>query len=190
MSVHGVGAAAAHRPQFAQNTQRGNRPAPTQTTEGDANTAVAPPNGPPAHGVRRLLAEGHFTDSGAYGPLTAKFGVPVGPTEAAPEDAAETGAAEPLVNVDELVLALELETPPQLDAPLVEPVETPMIDELLPEGPPPEDPPVTASGLLDIDSLLMEELVNEQPIIEQIVDQLADAPEPTDGTDDTDVLAA
>ena len=210
MSVHGVGAAAAHRPQFTPSAQRANRPAPQTSTESTGTAAIAPTNGhnPPAHGVRRLLAEGHFTDSGACGPLVAKFGPP---PEAVEETALVEGAIDeamplegaeepaPLENVARDGLVIDTEgTALDVTVPAVDPVAELEIgiDETLLDEPASEEPTVTAPTLLDIDTLLMEELINEQTVIEQIVDQLDETTEPTEPTEPTegavgiDVLAA
>lgn len=200
MSVHGVGAAAAHRPQFTQNAQRGNRPSAPQTpTEGEGNTAVGPTSGhnPPAHGVQRLLVEGHFDGKNSYGPLVAKFGAPPEPAavESSDEIAPLEGVGEPVptepVPEDGLVIDA---SGTALDAtlPSVDPEGTPALglDEMLLDETVPEDPPIAEPGLLDIDALLMEELVNDQTVIEQIVDQLDQTTEDGGTSEDTTDVAA
>jgi len=197
MPVHGVGAAAAHRPQFVQSMSRGNRPqAPQPSNEG--GTSVAPTSGhhPPAHGVRRLLEAGHFDGKNSYGPLTAKFGAPAGvleenalevegveeaPVEEAPLD-------EPIEQTEEVQTGLVIDasgTALDGQAPVVEPIEGETgLEQLLPTET--EDPldapiegPVTEPGLLDMDTLLMEELINETTVLEEIVEQVVES---TDGT--------
>ena len=208
MSVHGVGAAAAHPPQFTQNTQRGNRPAaPQTTTEGDGTTSVGPSSShqPPAHGVRGLIEAGHFDGKNSYEHLVAKFGDPRPPAsaleETAPVDetsdevallegieeptATETGASDSLA-IDVEGTALDA-TVPVLDpeAELEVGIDESLLDELAPE-----EPTVTEPSLLDIDSLLMEELINEQTVIEEIVEQLDEAVEDTETPEDTTDVAA
>lgn len=198
MSVHGVGAAAAHRPQFTQTAQRGNRPAAPQTsTEGAGDTTVGPTSGhnPPAHGVRRLMAEGHFDGKNSYGPLVAKFGLPpeppVDPTdEMAPLEGSEELAMIEPVPADGLVIdasgsALDVTAPPaEPDA------GTDLgIDDILLDEPAPDEPANSEPGLLDIDTLLMEELINEQTVIEEIVEQLDDAIEGSTVSGDTTEVA-
>lgn len=175
MSVHGVGAAAAHRPQLAQGLQRGNRPTPAQpSTEGDGTTSAAPASGhqPPAHGVRRLINEGHFDGKNSYGPLTAKFGAPTTPL-------AETDpiAATALETIQEATTA----------DPLLNQEDTPIIFERQPDILPPAPPPPTNQQLLDIDALLMEELINDSSTVGQFVEQLA---EPSENSQPVDPLAA
>ena len=206
MSVHGVGAAAAHRPQFTQNTQRGNRPAAPQTsTEGTA-TSAAPTAGhnPPAHGVRLLIEAGHFDGKNSYEHLAAKFGDPrtLAPVDQTTDEVALLDGAEepaPLETVASGSLVIDTEgTALDVAVPAVDPeAELEIgIDETLLDEPAPEEPTVTAPTLLDIDTLLMEELINEQTVIEQIVDQLDETTEPTEPTEPTegavgiDVLAA
>jgi hypothetical protein len=196
MSLHGVGAAAAHRPQFAQsaqrspntqsaqrspntqNTQRGNRPAPTQPSTqgtGAASVASASDHQPPAHGVRRLIADGHFEGKNSYGPLTAKFGAPPPPLE----------ATDPITET-----TLEAIQEAAVTDPLLNPEETPMIIERQPEILPPTPPPATNQPLLDIDALLMEELINDSSTVGEFVDQLTATTTPADGTAPPDILAA
>lgn len=194
MSVHGVGAAAAHRPQVTQNVQRGNRPAaPQGTAETDGGT-VAPRSGnnPPAHGVRRLMAEGHFDGKNSYGPLVAKFGPPPGPSVdstdavASLEGSGELALTEPAsadgLKLDASGSALDV-TAPAAESGAGVGIDVVPLDELASDEPAGAEP-----GLLDIDTLLMEELVNDQTVIEEIVEQLGDVSEgsPTPG-DTTEV---
>ncbi len=184
MSVHGVGAAAAHRPQFtqntqrpqgAQNTERGNRPTPTQpSTQGTGATSVVPDSDhqPPAHGVRRLIAEGHFEGKNSYGPLTAKFGAPLAPLE----------ATDPIAGT-----TLEAIEEAAATDPLLNPEETPIIIDRQPDILPPTPPPAGTQPLLDIDALLMEELINDSSTVGQFVDQVI---KPSDGSQPVDPLAA
>jgi hypothetical protein len=198
MSVHGVGAAAAHRPQFTQTAQRGSRPvAPQPSTEGAGGTTVGPTSGhnPPAHGVRRLMAEGHFDGKNSYGPLVAKFGVPPEPSadptdQVAPLEGSEELAMIEPVPADGLAIdasgsALDVTAPP------AEPnAGTDLgIDDILLDEPAPDQPASSEPSLLDIDTLLMEELVNEQTVIEEIVEQLDDATEGRTGPGDTTEVA-
>lgn len=187
MSVHGVGATAAHRPQFtqntqrspgAQNTQRGNRPTPAQpSTEGSGATSIAPASGhqPPAHGVRRLINEGHFEGKNSYAPLTAKFGAPPAPPE----------ATDPITET-----TLEAIEEAAATDPLLNPEETPVIIEREPDILPPTPPPAGNQPLLNIDALLMEELINDSSTVGEFVEQQSMATRPADGTDTKDILAA
>jgi len=193
MPVHGVGAAAAHRPQFTQSAQRGNRPAAPQPAaqDGAATAAVSPATGhqPPAHGVRRLLAEGHFDGKNSYEHLVAKFGPPPTVTEEITlESTEDPGTPEPLLDIDQLALALEL--PLETEPPVTQPEEEPTIEQLIPDEIVPQAPQPSTTGLLDIDALLMEELVNEQSLVGQFIDPVNPTNDPTDDTQTAPDLAA
>ena len=141
------------------------------------------------------MAEGHFNNSGAYGPLVAKFGLPPEPAAASTDEVAlveggeDAPATEP-TETDGLVIdasgtALD-GTPP---APEAEGASEPGLDEILLDEPAPDESTTTESGLLDIDSLLMEELVNEQTVIEEIVEQIDETSDEKPVTDDTTDVA-
>lgn len=156
MQLHGLGAG----PRGPQNLpqQAANRPQASQPIGQSSPVTPLEGSGPPAHGVRRLLEAGHFAQgSSAYTAHAAKFGVPAyvlaaeTPIDELPTD--ETSVEEvPVVEVPV--------EDPIIEAPIIEQivVEAPTLDELI--APLPEEP--TGPELLDIDTLLMEQLIVEQ----------------------------
>ena len=167
MQVHGAGAG----PRGPQNLpqQAANRPQGSQP--GGQSSPVTPLEGsaPPAHGVRRLLEAGHFAQgSSAYTAHAAKFGVPAyalaaeTPIDELPTDETSVGEV-PVVEVP-------LESP-VVEAPIIEQIviEAPTLDELI--APLPTEP--TAPKLLDIDTLLMEQLIAEQEEPPTLLETLA-----------------
>jgi len=176
LQVHGAGAG----PRGPQNLpqQAANRPQGSQP--GGQSSPVTPLEGsaPPAHGVRRLLEAGHFAQgSSAYTAHAAKFGVPAyalaaeTPIDELPTDETSVGEV-PVVEVplESPVVEVPLESP-VVEAPIIEQIviEAPTLDELI--APLPTEP--TAPKLLDIDTLLMEQLIAEQEEPPTLLETLA-----------------
>ena len=175
MQVSGAGAGP-RGPQNLPPQAAVNRPQRSEASPPTGPASPITPSGghhPPAHGLRRLMAAGHFAEgSSAYTAHAAKLGLPASAlaTDETPTNEIPTGETP----VEGIVVE-----GPVIEGPVIE--EVLVQEATLDERAAPADDPAQPA-LLDLDALLMEELIAEQDeppsLLETLAETVEEAPSP------------